>query len=50
VPWLVVDRRRRVGRETARFFPTHPVMRVGFIFIRYLPNQSRGGPTFSNLE
>jgi hypothetical protein len=37
VLWVVVDRRRRVARGTARFFPAHPVKRVGFVFIRFLP-------------
>ncbi|HET7892327.1 MAG TPA: hypothetical protein VFL34_12415, partial [Candidatus Sulfotelmatobacter sp.] len=32
MPWVVVDRRRRVARETARFFPAHPVKRVGVSF------------------
>ena len=37
VPWVVVDLRRRVARETARFFPAHPMKRVGFVFIRFDP-------------
>jgi hypothetical protein len=42
MPRVVVHRPRRVGRETARFFPTHPVKRVGFIFTRLLPNLGAG--------
>ena len=50
VPWVVVHRRRRVGKEAARFFPAHPVKRVGFIFIRFLPSLEAGRADFPNLE
>src|SRR5258708_37737171 len=34
--------RRRAGRERARFFPTHPAKRVGFVFIRHSPEGAAG--------
>jgi hypothetical protein len=39
-----------VGKEAARFFPAHPVKRVGFIFIRFLPSLEAGRADFPNLE